>query len=34
LYKIQLISLDNRPLEIRIANPSDPAETASAELDV
>jgi hypothetical protein len=34
LYKIQIVSLDNRPLEIRIANPSDPAETASAELDV
>jgi hypothetical protein len=34
LYKIQIVSLDNRPLEIKIANPSDPAETASAELDV
>jgi hypothetical protein len=34
LYKIQTVSLDNRPLEIKIANPSDPAETASAELDV
>jgi hypothetical protein len=34
LYKIQIASLDNRPLKIKIANPSDPAETASAELDV
>jgi hypothetical protein len=34
LYKIQLASLDNRPLKIKIANPLDPAETASAELDV
>jgi hypothetical protein len=34
LYKIQIVSLDNRPLKITIANPSDPAETASAELDV
>jgi hypothetical protein len=34
LYKIQLVSLDNRPLKIKIANPSDPAEVASAELDV
>jgi hypothetical protein len=34
LYKIQIVSLDNRPLEIKIANPGDPAETASAELDV
>ena len=34
LFKIQIVSLDNRPLEIKIANPSDPAETASAELDV
>ena len=34
LYKIQTVSLDNRPLKIRIANPGNPAETASAELDV
>jgi hypothetical protein len=34
LYKIKIVSLDNRPLEIRIANPENPRETASAELDV
>jgi hypothetical protein len=34
LYKLQLASLDNRPLKIRIANPSNPSETATAELDV
>jgi hypothetical protein len=34
LYKIQTVSLDNRPLEVKITNPSDLAETASAELDV
>ena len=34
LYKIQLASLDNRPLEIKITNPEDLAESASAELDV
>jgi hypothetical protein len=34
LYKIQLASLDNRPLKIKIANPGNPSETASAELDV
>jgi hypothetical protein len=34
LYKIQVLSLDNRPLKLRIVNPSDPAEAASAELDV
>jgi hypothetical protein len=34
LYKIQIVSLDNRPLELKIADPSNPAETASAELDV
>lgn len=34
LYKIHIVSLDNRPLKLRIANPADPAETASAELDV
>ncbi len=34
LYKIKLISLDNRPLELKITNPEDLAESASAELDV
>jgi hypothetical protein len=34
LYKIQTLSLDNRPLKIKIVSPSNPAETASAELDV
>lgn len=34
LYKIQIVSLDNRPLTLKIASPNDPAETASAELDV
>jgi hypothetical protein len=34
LYKIQVVSLDNRPLELKIVDPSDPAQTASAELDV
>jgi hypothetical protein len=34
LYKIQIASLDNRPLELKIVNPEDPAESASAELDV
>ncbi|MHB8240856.1 MAG: hypothetical protein ACYDHN_02590 [Solirubrobacteraceae bacterium] len=34
LYKIQTVSLDNRPLELKIVDPTDPAETASAELDV
>jgi hypothetical protein len=34
LYKIQIVSLDNRPLEIKIVDPADAAETASAELDV
>jgi hypothetical protein len=34
LYKIKLISLDNRPLELRIVDPLDPALSASAELDV
>jgi hypothetical protein len=34
LYKIQTASLENRPLEIHIAAPDSPAETASAELDV
>jgi hypothetical protein len=34
LYKIQVVSLDNRPLEVKIVNPADQTEYASAELDV
>jgi len=34
VFKIRTVSLDNRPLEIRIANPEQPSETVSAELDV
>jgi hypothetical protein len=34
LYKIKVLSLDNRPLEIKITNPEDLAESANAELDV
>jgi hypothetical protein len=34
LYKIQIASLDNRPLKIKIVDPNEPSETASAELDV
>jgi hypothetical protein len=34
LFKIQVVSLDNRPLEIKIVNPENPAESAKAELDV
>ena len=34
LYKIQIVSLDNRPLELKILDPEDPSESASAELDV
>ncbi len=34
LYKIQIASLDNRPLELKIVDPEDPGESASAELDV
>jgi hypothetical protein len=34
LYKIQIVSLDNRPLELKIVDPLDAAQTASAELDV
>jgi hypothetical protein len=34
LYKIQIVSLDNRPLELKIVDPNDPSATASAELDV
>lgn len=34
LYKIQIASLDNRPLKLTIVDPSDPSQTATAELDV
>lgn len=34
LFKIQTVSLDNRPLKVKIVDPIDAAETASAELDV
>lgn len=34
LYKIHLVSLDNRPLELKIVDPLNPTERASAELDV
>lgn len=34
LFKIKVVSLDNRPLELRIVDPNDPTQTASAELDV
>jgi hypothetical protein len=34
LFKIQTASLDNRPLDLRIVDPTDAAETATAELDV
>ncbi|HTA14289.1 MAG TPA: hypothetical protein VK781_05470 [Solirubrobacteraceae bacterium] len=34
LYKIKVVSLDNRPLELKILDPLDPTQFASAELDV
>jgi hypothetical protein len=34
LFKIQIVSLDNRPLKLTIVDPDDAAQTASAELDV
>jgi hypothetical protein len=34
LYKIKVLSLDNRPIKVKISNPLDFAETATAELDV
>jgi len=34
LFKIQIVSLDNRPLKLMIVDPTDAAQTASAELDV
>jgi hypothetical protein len=34
LYKIRIVSLDNRPLTIHIVDPKDASQRASAELDV
>jgi hypothetical protein len=34
LYKIQIVSLDNRPLTFNVADPTNPTQRASAELDV
>ncbi len=34
LFKIKIVSLDNRPIEIKIVDPLHPTQTASAELDV
>jgi hypothetical protein len=34
LFKIKVLSLDNRPLKIHIVDPTNPTQTASAELDV
>jgi hypothetical protein len=34
LYKIKIVSLDNRPLKLHIVDPLDPSQTATAELDV
>jgi hypothetical protein len=34
LYRIKVESLNNRPLELKIVDPTDSAQTASAELDV
>jgi hypothetical protein len=34
LFKIQIVSLDNRPLILKIVDPQNPSESASAELDV
>jgi hypothetical protein len=34
LYKIQVVSLDNRPLTVHIVDPKDATQRASAELDV
>jgi hypothetical protein len=34
LYKIAVASLDNRPIELKIVDPTNPTKTASAELDV
>jgi hypothetical protein len=34
LFKIQVASLDNRPIRLQIVDPTNAAQTASAELDV
>lgn len=34
LYRIKIASLDNRPLTLKIVDPTNPSKTASAELDV
>ncbi len=34
LYKLKVFSLNNRPITIRIIDPTNPSQTASAELDV
>jgi hypothetical protein len=34
LFKIQDVSLDNRPIELKITDPDEPSSAASAELDV
>jgi hypothetical protein len=34
LYKIKVVSLNNRPLTLKIVDPGDPVQSASAELDV
>ncbi len=34
LFKIQIASLDNRPIEIKIVDPEEPSQSAQAELDV
>ena len=34
LYKIKVQSLDNRPLELKIVDPEDSSQSATAELDV
>jgi hypothetical protein len=34
LFKIKIVSLDNRPLELKIVDPFDPSQMAQAELDV
>jgi hypothetical protein len=34
LFKIKIVSLDNRPIKIKIVDPTDPTQIASAELDV
>lgn len=34
LYKIKIASLDNRPLTLKVVDPTNPSKSASAELDV